>query len=90
MFFDLILLLFVSKLFNDARTSSFLLLDTERWEKMFRSVYKELHADHETGAADNKTGWISSTGKVRDIQPVLLSGVSKGVCPLAHDFARKV
>ena len=22
----------------------------------FRSVYKELHADHETGAADNKTG----------------------------------
>ena len=43
-----------------------------------RSVYKELHADHETGAADNKTGWISSTGKVRDIQPVLLSGVSKG------------
>ena len=21
-----------------------------------RSVYKELHADHETGAADNKTG----------------------------------
>lgn len=23
---------------------------------LFRSVYKELHADHETGAADNKTG----------------------------------
>ena len=22
--------------------------------KLFRSVYKELHADHETGAADNK------------------------------------
>ena len=22
--------------------------------KKFRSVYKELHADHETGAADNK------------------------------------
>jgi len=22
--------------------------------KTFRSVYKELHADHETGAADNK------------------------------------
>ena len=21
---------------------------------LFRSVYKELHADHETGAADNK------------------------------------
>ena len=30
------------------------------------------------------------TGKVRDIQPVLLSGVSKGACPLAHDFACKV
>ena len=29
-FSDLILLLFVSKLFNDARTSSFLLLDAER------------------------------------------------------------
>ena len=23
---------------------------------IIRSVYKELHADHETGAADNKTG----------------------------------
>ena len=23
---------------------------------LLRSVYKELHADHETGAADNKTG----------------------------------
>ena len=23
---------------------------------LFRSVYKELHADRETGAADNKTG----------------------------------
>ena len=32
----------------------------------------------------------SSTEKVRDIQPVLLSGVSKGACPLAHDFACKV
>ena len=32
---------------------------TERWNKkvlqvLIRSVYKELHADHETGAADNK------------------------------------
>ena len=24
------------------------------FEQYFRSVYKELHADHETGAADNK------------------------------------
>ena len=24
------------------------------FEMQFRSVYKELHADHETGAADNK------------------------------------
>ena len=26
----------------------------EFFEKLLRSVYKELHADHETGAADNK------------------------------------
>ena len=25
-----------------------------RYNMTFRSVYKELHADHETGAADNK------------------------------------
>ena len=24
------------------------------WAQQIRSVYKELHADHETGAADNK------------------------------------
>ena len=30
---------------------------------------------------------VSYTHLVRDIQPVLLSGVSKGACPLAHDFA---
>ena len=24
------------------------------YKEIFRSVYKELHADHETGAADNK------------------------------------
>jgi len=24
------------------------------FEQLLRSVYKELHADHETGAADNK------------------------------------
>ena len=42
------------------------------------------------GLLTTNKGWVSSTGKVRDIQPVLLSGVSKGACPLAHDFARKV
>ena len=26
----------------------------EYFEHYFKSVYKELHADHETGAADNK------------------------------------
>ena len=26
------------------------------FKPIVRSVYKELHADHETGAADNKTG----------------------------------
>ena len=33
-------------------------MDSKHGEKIFgrgiRSVYKELHADHETGAADNK------------------------------------
>ena len=28
--------------------------DLKRFGKGFKSVYKELHADHETGAADNK------------------------------------
>ena len=27
---------------------------TDIFGKFIRSVYKELHADHETGAADNK------------------------------------
>ncbi|RGX53301.1 hypothetical protein DWV16_16900 [Anaerotruncus sp. AF02-27] len=38
-------------------------------------------------AADNKRRYAPGEGS---IPPVLLSGVSKGVCPLAHDFARKV
>ena len=42
------------------------------------------------GLLTTNKGWVSSTEKVRDIQPVLLSGVSKGACPLAHDFACKV
>ena len=51
-----------------------------------RSVYKELHADHETGAADNKRryapGWVHST--------CLLRGFPKGAAPhLAHDFAEQ-
>ena len=33
-------------------------IDIQNFRKLFgchiRSVYKELHADHETGAADNK------------------------------------
>ena len=28
--------------------------DALRFQNTLRSVYKELHADHETGAADNK------------------------------------
>ena len=35
-------------------------------------------------AADNKRRYAPGKGS---IPPVLLSGVSKGVCPLAHDFA---
>ena len=38
-------------------------------------------------AADNKRRYAPGEGS---IPPVLLSGVSKGVCPLAHDFACKV
>ena len=38
-------------------------------------------------AADNKRRYTPGEGS---IPPVLLSGESKGACPLAHDFARKV
>ena len=38
-------------------------------------------------AADNKRRYATGEGS---IPPVLLSGVSKGVSPLAHDFACKV
>ena len=38
-------------------------------------------------AADNKRRYAPGEGS---IPPVLLSGVSKGVPPLAHDFACKV
>ena len=31
-----------------------LLRNTAKFAMSIRSVYKELHADHETGAADNK------------------------------------
>ena len=37
-------------------------------------------------AADNKRRYASGEGS---IPPVLLSGVSKGVPPLAHDFAKQ-
>ena len=30
------------------------LAGVDLFQSLFRSVYKELHADHETGAADNK------------------------------------
>lgn len=39
---------------------------------------------------DNKTSWISSTGKVLDIQPVLLSGFPKELAPRPlSDFGTK-
>ncbi|OUP09560.1 hypothetical protein B5F35_12190 [Anaeromassilibacillus sp. An200] len=41
----------------------------------------------EKRAADNKRRYAPGEGS---IPPVLLSGVSKGACPLAHDFACKV
>ena len=37
-------------------------------------------------AADNKRRYAPGEGS---IPPVLLSGVSKGACPLAHDFAKQ-
>ena len=43
--------------FNDAKTKAETLkneADAKVFAKEVRSVYKELHADHETGAADNK------------------------------------
>jgi len=33
-----------------------MIMSLKKFGKIVRSVYKELHADHETGAADNKTG----------------------------------
>ena len=56
----------------------------------FRSVYKELHADHETGAADNK---IKAEHRAQEKCEVFslfcCPGFPKGH-PLAHDFACKV
>ena len=40
----------------------------------------------EKRAADNKRRYAPEEGS---IPPVLLSGVSKGACPLAHDFAEQ-
>jgi hypothetical protein len=34
--------------------------------------------DHGNGLLTTNKGWISSTDKVRDIQPILLPGVSNG------------
>ena len=39
------------------------------------------------GLLTTKQAEYQAPEEVRDIQPVLLSGVSKGACPLAHDFA---
>ena len=36
------------------RTTGLSVADKGKFIKQFRSVYKELHADRETGAADNK------------------------------------
>ena len=39
---------------REERCSSLLWVCFSFFMLLFRSVYKELHADHETGAADNK------------------------------------
>ena len=49
-----------------------------------RSVYKELHADHGNGLLTTRRRYGSGEG-----HNAVLRWVSKGACPLAHDFAKQ-
>ena len=73
MFSNLILLLFVLKLFNDARTSSFLLLDAGRWEKMFNKVQTSCFANTQRYIIATSTFWIATfddfIGESRNAHP---------------------
>lgn len=53
----------------------------------FLGQFTRNYTQTEKRAADNKRRYAPGEGS---IPPVLLSGVSKGACPLAHDFACKV
>ena len=55
----------------------------------FRSVYKELHADHETGLLTTKQAEYQAPGKCEIFSLFCCPGFPKGH-PLAHDFACKV
>ena len=54
-----------------------------------RSVYKELHADHETGLLTTKQAEYQAPGKCEIFSLFCCPGFPKGH-PLAHDFACKV
>ena len=57
--------------------------------ELFRSVYKELHADHETGLLTTKQAEYQAPGKCEIFSLFCCPGFPKGH-PLAHDFACKV
>ena len=59
----------------------------ERFFKRFLGQFTRNYTQTVKRAADNKRRYAPGEGS---IPPVLLSGVSKGVPPLAHDFACKV
>ena len=51
-----LLFIFAIQMHSNIILYSFYLISILLFIVSFRSVYKELHADHETRAADNKTG----------------------------------
>ena len=63
-------------------------IDNTTWYLQFHLVqFTRNYTQTVKRAADNKRRYAPGEGS---IPPVLLSGVSKGVPPLAHDFACKV
>ena len=67
-----------------------ILLETkELLQRLVRSVYKELHADHETGLLTTKQAEYQAPGKCEIFSLFCCPGFPKGH-PLAHDFACKV
>ena len=64
-------------------------LDSQLFGEDLRSVYKELHADHETGLLTTKQAEYQAPGKCEIFSLFCCPGFPKGH-PLAHDFACKV